>query len=45
LLTPFSPSSSAPGRLARDSAALLGGQFLRPSFAAETRKLGSVPGK
>jgi hypothetical protein len=34
-----------PRRLARDLAALLGGQFLRPSFAVETRKLGSVPGK
>jgi len=34
-----------PRRPARDLAALLGGQFLHPSFAAETRKLGSVPGK
>jgi hypothetical protein len=38
-------SPPRPRRLARDLSALLGGQFLRPSFAAETRKLGSVPGK
>jgi hypothetical protein len=38
-------SPPRPRRLARDLSALLGGQFLRPSFAAETRKLGSVPDK
>ena len=32
-------------RVLGKAAVLLGGQFLRPSFAAETRKLGSVPGK
>jgi hypothetical protein len=41
----FGPHPPRPRRRARDLAALLGGQFLRPSFAAETRKLGSVPGK
>jgi hypothetical protein len=34
-----------PRRLDRDLAALLGGQFLRPSFAAKTRKLGRRTGQ